>query len=113
MISNCVFSRSKFITYFGILILIYNLFYDNPSFPQVVRVLNNLLLMLLFFSDSQQGGSLISKVSLYHFIISGWMFPRNLKSLFLCLIDSFRPGVSHGSLFLYRFLTLMTGNTWS
>ena len=58
------FSRSKFITRFGILILIYDLSYDNPSFPEVVLVLNNLLLVVLFCSDCQQGVGLISKVIL-------------------------------------------------
>ena len=70
VIELCLFLRSKFITHFGILILIFDLLYDNPSFPQIVLVLNNLLLIVLILSDSQQGGGLSSKAFIRHFIRS-------------------------------------------
>ena len=52
----------------------YDLFDDNQGFSQIVLVLNNLLLIVLFISNSQQCGSLILIVVIHRFIISSWMF---------------------------------------
>ena len=101
-----VFPGYEFITNFVLFVSIYDLFDNSPGFCQIILVLNNLRLVELLFSNSQQSSDLIAIIFIYCFIMSSWMSLWNLKKLVLCLIDSFRPVVSQGSLFLlYHFLT--------
>ena len=85
-----VFPGYEFITNFVLFVSIYDVFDNSPGFCQIILVLNNLRLVELLFSNSQQSSDLIAIIFIYCFIMSNWMSLWNLKKLVFMLNRFFK-----------------------
>ena len=59
--------------FFFIFVFIYDSFDNSPGFSQIILVLNNLSLVELLLSNSQQSSDLVAIIFIYFFIMSSWM----------------------------------------